>query len=145
MKVKLLGNTKRMYTIKNINKAAHYGAKLIGKKKWIPVMFCMLPWFYLTYLISPTVPLRPAVFPPAAKYVCNMSLHNVYDWSGVKAVVIAVSSKDSFCGGVERQKPYFADSGVIVPSSSFSTVVSIPTVRIGTLFPSCSMEHGNIW
>lgn len=71
-----------------------------------------------------------------------MSLHNVFDWGGVKAIVITVSSKDSFCGGGERQKPHFADSGVVVPSSSFSTVVSIPTVRIGTLFPSCSMEHG---
>ena len=32
MKIKLLENTKRMYAIENINKVAHYGAKLMGRK-----------------------------------------------------------------------------------------------------------------
>ena len=43
-----------------------------------------------------------------------MSLHNVGDWGGVKAIVITVSSKDSVCGGGEWQKPHFADSGVVI-------------------------------
>ena len=36
MKIKLLGNTKRMYTIESINKVAHYGAKLMGRKNEYP-------------------------------------------------------------------------------------------------------------
>ena len=36
MKIKLLENTKRMYTIESINKVAHYGAKLMGRKNEYP-------------------------------------------------------------------------------------------------------------
>lgn len=36
MKIKLLENTKRMYAIENINKIAHYSAKLIGRKNEYP-------------------------------------------------------------------------------------------------------------
>lgn len=36
MKIKLLENTKRMYAIENINKIAHYSAKLMGRKNEYP-------------------------------------------------------------------------------------------------------------
>ena len=36
MKIKLLGNTKRMYAIENINKIAHYSAKLMRRKNEYP-------------------------------------------------------------------------------------------------------------
>jgi len=36
MKIKLLGNTKRMYAIENITKVAHYSAKLMGRKNEYP-------------------------------------------------------------------------------------------------------------